>query len=225
MNQKQYNQYIKTHMTVQGKWLRKRPIAEIAKRLKATQKRHITIQNTQWTPWFKKSATIGSYHGTHNNQIKIFSFSSYNPGYGPSFHIDTLSPGKDYPKLKAQITPDENIPLLMADPAFNDHRDIIEKRLNKSLPNIPPNQELTDQYYKMEIQLSHIYVALELYQNILLNYVKTIEPELTRPWKSTTPTILILNIDGDPYHFVWNKTLSLITNIKHRNIPPGEMMK
>lgn len=199
---------------LRGRFFKDRSLLLISERFQAATKIKKSLFNIQWKQWFKDIEPLTEFWGyrdpkssnqTFENKL-IFSVSDHSystKGIASTDYVEQL-----------RTTPDDDIPLLMADDFWDNKRHLLEARLKKtfvadhelrhiSLTPILHRQDLVDRYESLELRSKHAYHCLEIYREMLTRKIMDKYHEKIYPLNSHggIPILLILKIGNHTYHF------------------------
>jgi len=136
--------------------LKKRSLKLILDKIQEIQTIHRHHYETKWKPWYAKAKEVGQFWGYQREKKTLFTFDQ--DGY------THRAPDN---KAEALCCPDNDIPLMIADPYWKDCLDVIEGRLKGTLQAIPHRQDLIDEYQQVDWKDTRRYRVLGAYKTIL----------------------------------------------------------
>jgi hypothetical protein len=136
--------------------LKKRSLKLILDKIQEIQTIHRHHYETKWKPWYAKAKEVGQFWGYQQEKKTLFTFDQ--DGY------THRAPDN---KAEALCCPDNDLPLMIADPYWKDCLDVIEGRLKGTLQVIPHRQDLIDEYQQVDWKDTRRYRVLGAYKDIL----------------------------------------------------------
>jgi hypothetical protein len=208
-----------------------RSLSHISSSLQKAYSIKKNLLGKKWNAWYDQGHAAGKFYGMTGARKKIglagkkikliYTFSEdgfSSSGIGQS----------DY-KLQVQTASEDELMLMVADPNL---RVFVSDRLIGALQTIPCRQDLVDEYDRLTIRNDHCYSVIGANKNLLIGYIT----EKYRQYygdKYLSETIVIISVDGIPYHFFISPravgevcgrgtNIELINNYEYAKVSEGE---
>ena len=149
--------------------LKGRSIKTIHEHLQRTYKIRMKY-NKMSSDWFSRCpAHFWGQRPTKENPKTTIIYHCSEIGY----HFDHLyGADHNYLQNKIMITPDKDLPLLISDPTYKSHKNLIEDRFQGRIEMYPYRQDLIDEREWLDIRSDHLYTVMKGYEDLLIHYLK-----------------------------------------------------
>jgi len=216
-----------------------RSLSHISSSLQKAYSIKKNLLGKKWSVWYDKGRIARKFYGMTNDVdimsdvlyagVALFPEKKIKLIY--TFSEDGFSSAgisqSEY-KLQVQTASEDELMLMVADPNL---RVFVSDRLIGALPTIPCRQDLVDEYDKLTIRNDHCYSVIGANKNLLIGCIA----EKYRHYKDKylCETIVIVSVDGIPYHFFISpravgevcgrgSNIELIENYEYAKVSEGE---
>lgn len=192
-------------------------IYEVSSKFAWIKAKREKLHKDHWDPWFNRLSSLGGAWGKYKEAKNLFSFImlvAVEHGYFSEYFKTPKELSID---KRIKIATDDEILLMISDPEFETRKDLIELRLKGELKPIPQDQDIVDEFIRLEHKFKRIRTIHSAYKRKLTEYARELIV------KNDRSNLIILRIADEKYFFLSEDhspyQLKLFEdNIVHHNI-------
>jgi hypothetical protein len=186
-------------------WYKIRTVFEASRRLQKVLDIHQKFLKGPWSKWFDDCSAVKIFYGLTKEYYSVYEVSG--EGYSHN-HIYRENPSTSEMERVIQMAKDADLPLMLEDPKYRDHKSLIEKRFNGKLRAIVRREDLVKEHRRLELRLDHIRSVISTYRMFIQDYVmRKFRDKIYDKYRRSL--IVILNVEGHLYHYYTGRSEDL----------------